>query len=422
VKQIHCSFRANIAWGAALALAFAASSAAHAAGKRGVELSHRMSLGYESFIDRFTILEDDTAHVVQDIYAGLGSALTVSREAWRLGVNNLFRYGNQTLDELLDFDAAVEPVTSLRMDMRGGIRYKHFLERSEYSAANDYLQGNALVRLRKRFSNSLRAGLRGRLELVDFSERTIYDYDYHYRDAGLEIEAGSGYGKAVLAAVSFGRREAPDTTALGFDRTVAELDARFGSGSLSLHAASFADRRDYRTRIRSDYWIVNSQVELWLGGAARGSIIFRGEWELLSYDRPDTIYFGSHFVRAGSRFRLQTGSAAAVFIEPRYGQMLCRDFAEERYWEGSIIIGLEAFGGERYWLAASYEPGFRDYTAAENLFYSDFYLNRFSIMGSVAFAKAFSANLFLNHEPERHTRREDDFSITLISLDITRRF
>ena len=84
--------------------------------------------------------------------------------------------------------------------------------------------------------------------------------------------------------------------------------------------------------------------------------------------------------------------------------------------------GIDAFGNERYWLTASYEPGYRHYTATENDLYSDFAVNRVSVMGSLAFARDFSVNLFLNHEPEIHSRREDDFSITLVSLDLTWRF
>ncbi len=397
-------------------------AAAPAAARRGVELSNRLSLGYESFIDRFTILEDDTAQAIHDVYAGLGNTLVVSGETGRLSVGNLFRCGSQTLDELFDVDVSAEPASSWRIDARAGLRYKHFWEGSDYAAANDYLQANAVAKLRRRFSSGFRAGVHGRFELVSFSERTIYDYDYHYRDAGFEIEAGSGFANSLLAAVSFGRREAPDTTALGFDRAVGDLDARFGSEAVSLRAASFADRRDYRETVRSDYWNVHSRLELSIGSPAGRSVSLRGESELLSYDRPDSVYFGSHFLRAGVRLRLQTASAAALYVEPRYGRMLCPDFDEERYWEGSAVFGVEAFGGERYWLAVSYEPGFRDYTAAENYLYSDFYINRVSIMGSVTLATNYSISLFLNHEPERHTRREDDFSITLLSIDMTRRF
>ncbi len=386
------------------------------------EFSNRLSLGYDSFIDRFTILDDDTAETVHDFYAGLADALTLTKGASRLGVANLLRYGNQTIDEAVDLDATANPGGSWRVDLRGNFRYKHFREGSNYAAANDYLQGNAFVKVRRRFSDGFRAGARARFELVDFEERTLFDYDYTYRDAGLEIEAGSDYANMILLSGSFGRREAPDTTALGFDRIVAELETHGAAGNLSVHAGLFADRRDYRGDARSDRWSILSNFEAALGEAGGRIVSIRAETDLLLYDRPDNAYFNSQFLRGGLRVSLPAGGAATLFMEPRYGQMLCRDFAEERYREVSVILGVDAFGGERYWVTASYEPGYRDYTEPENLLYSDFVVNRMSVMGSVTFARNFSINLFLNHEPETHSRREDDFSITLVSVDLTWRF
>jgi hypothetical protein len=409
---------------AALAAASLAVCAAAAAGAEPLRagLSNRLSLGYDSFIDRFTILDDDTADAVHDLYAGVGNTLSLARGSARASFSNFFRYGNQTVDEFFDLDAAIEPAPAWRVDLRGGFRYKHFREGSDYAAANDYLQGNALVRVRTRLSNRLRAGVRARFELVDFESRNRYDYDYSYRDAGVEIEAGAEYSRMLLVSASLGSREAPDTTALGFDRVAVELEARETAGDLSLHFGLHGDRRNYREEVRSDTWLVNSRFEAALGTDAGRSVSLRAEAELLSYDRPDAIYFDSQFIRGGLRTRLPAGSTATVFLEPRYAGMLCADFAEERYREISLVIGFDAFGGERHWVSASYEPGYRDYTAAENDFYSDFFVNRVSVMGSVGFAKDFSVNIFLDHEPERHTRREDDFSITLVSLDITKRF
>ena len=54
----------------------------------------------------------------------------------------------------------------------------------------------------------------------------------------------------------------------------------------------------------------------------------------------------------------------------------------------------------------------------ENDLYSDFYINRLSLMASISIPKGFSIDMFIMHDPERHTRRDDDFSITLISITL----
>ena len=421
MKRETLAIRAAAAFAACAALVACAAPAAGAEPIRA-GFSSRLSLGYDSFIDRFTILDDDTAEAVHDIYAGLGNVLALSTGTARASLSNLLRYGNQTVDESVDLDTSIEPARAWRVDLRGGFRYKHFREGSDYAAANDYLQGNALVKVRTRFSDRLRAGARARFELVDFEKRTLFDYDYTYRDAGFEIEAGADYARMLLVSASVGSRETPDTTALGFDRIIAELEAREAAGNLSLHFGVSGDRRDYREDVRSDSWLVNSRFEAALGRETGRSVSIRAEAEILVYDRPDAVYFDSRFIRGGIRTRIPAGSTATFFLEPRYAQMLCADFAEERYREGSLILGVEAFGGERYWVSASYEPGYRDYTSAENYIYSDFFVNRASIMGSVTLPMDYSINLFLDHEPERHARREDDFSITLLSFDITKRF
>jgi len=113
---------------------------------------------------------------------------------------------------------------------------------------------------------------------------------------------------------------------------------------------------------------------------------------------------------------------SSVYIEPRAAWMFCPDFEEERYGEFSCILGADIMHTDRLWLSLSYEPGYRDYTVAENDLYSDFTLNRVSAMGSVSLPASMALNLFLTHEPERHSRREDDFSVTLVTVDVTKRF
>jgi len=102
--------------------------------------------------------------------------------------------------------------------------------------------------------------------------------------------------------------------------------------------------------------------------------------------------------------------------------MLCADFEEERYWEASCVLGTDIMRNDKLWISFSYEPGYRNYTLDANDLYSDFRLNRLSAMGSVSLPADAALNLFLTHEPERHSRREDDFSVTLVSLDLTKRF
>jgi hypothetical protein len=102
--------------------------------------------------------------------------------------------------------------------------------------------------------------------------------------------------------------------------------------------------------------------------------------------------------------------------------MLCGTFEEERYQESSIVLGVDLLGAADYWLSLSWEPGRRNYSLEENEIYSDFYFNRLNLSGTVAAPKGFSFTLFVMHDPEKHARRDDDFSMTMVSAAVTKRF
>lgn len=387
------------------------------------ELRNRLILGYDSFIDRFTILEDDTAETVQDFYAGLGNDLLFKREQVDLEIRNYFKYGNQTVDERFYGEISLFPRRPTRIDLRSSIGYKHFREGSDYQFGNDYIQSNTYVKLRRQLGGSSRLNARGRFETVDYERKTDFDYDYYYYDGGLELETGSILKRMIKVAAFTGRREAPDTTAMSHRRTIGEIEAYFSIGdNTMLHIVSMGDRRSYEEKVRSSYWLVLSSGELVVTSLTGRSFSLRVESEYTTYDDPTFVYFDAHFIRGSGGIRVPFASRYSMLAEPRIARMICPDFVEERYYEYTFLLGLEIFNMSDFWLIASYEPGYRDYLADENDLYSDFYINRLSLMGSVPLSRGFSVNLFAMHDPERHMRLEDDFSITLLSIDLTKRF
>ena len=112
----------------------------------------------------------------------------------------------------------------------------------------------------------------------------------------------------------------------------------------------------------------------------------------------------------------------SVFAEPRYARMFCDKYDEERYQESSIVLGVDLPGTADYWLSLSWEPGRRNYAREDNEIYSDFYFNRLNLSGTAAAPMGLSFTLFVMHDPEKHARRDDDFSITMVSAAVTKRF
>ena len=85
---------------AALSLAIALIAASPPDGRAEERIFRSdLTLGYDSFIDRFTILEEDTSDTVQEIYLSLGSRLSLRPGPMKLGASNSLRFGNQTVSD-----------------------------------------------------------------------------------------------------------------------------------------------------------------------------------------------------------------------------------------------------------------------------------------------------------------------------------
>jgi len=387
------------------------------------EVKNRLTFGFDSFIDRFTILDVDTAESVQEYYAGLGNDLFFKRKRVSGGLRNFFRVGTQTIDEHIDGELSLLPLPSTRIDFRSFFHYKHFQESSDYTFGNDYIQSNTLLKIRRKLGEGSKLTLRSRFEGVDYERQNEFDYNYYYYDGGLEFETGSLLRRMIRVGGFVGHRAAPDTTEMNYERTAGEIEAQFMLGDNGLfHIYSMCDHRDYRGTVRSSYWLVLSQAELMITSLSGRSLSVKFESEYTAYDDPTLIFFDNHFIRGGTGVKIPLRERLSITAEPRIARMFCRDFAEERYLEYTVILGIELFGRNDFWLIASYEPGYRDYISETNDIYSDFYLNRLSLMGSIPLRMGFYVNIFAIHDPEHHMRREDDFSVTLFTLGLTKRF
>ena len=299
---------------------------------------------------------------------------------------------------------------------------KFYREGSDYEFGNDYAQSNIHLKLGKQIGEKWYVLSKTRAEMVTFADRTQFDYDYRYLDTGLGVESGSYFNRHVRVFAALGHREAPDTTDLSFDRFVTEAEARFSSGPLTFDLSALGDRREYKGITRSDYWFIFSTGGITWTDISGRTLTMRVESELLYYDTQTRTWFNNHFFRGSLRLRVPVTETSNLYVEPRAATMRCESFIEERYMEGSIVLGFDIMGSENYWLTVSWEPGYRSYSMEDNPIYSNFSFNRLSMMASGTFGKRYGANIFVSHDPEKHTRRTDDFSITMIAASISLMF
>ena len=383
------------------------------------ELRNRLLAGYDSFIDRFTLVEDDTTETVHEYYFGFDNYLLTESGRTKFTLRNIFKYGNQTIDNDLNGVLNAGSRKNWLMQLRGNFRLKFFREGSDYEFGNDYAQSNIHLKLGKLVGERWFLLSKTRAEMVAFDEKTQFDYDYHYFDTGLGVESGSYFNRYLRVFAALGHREAPDTTDLSFDRLLSEAEVRLSSGSLTFDLSALGDRREYKGITRSDYWFIYSTGSVTWTGMSGRTLSVRAESELLYYDTQTRTWFNNHFFRGSLRLRIPVAGISYLYVEPRVATMRCESFIEERYKEGSIVLGFDIMGGERYWLTFSWEPGYRSYSMDDNPIYSDFRINRLSLMTSGTFGKRYGANLFISHDPEKHTRRTDDFTITMVAASVS---
>jgi len=378
--------------------------------------------GYDSFIDRFTIVDEDTFDVINDFYLGFGAEILLRGQKSRFDLRNKFKYGKQSIDESLELLLSSRPTKNTGLDLRNSLVMKRFQPGSDYALSNNYTQFNSSLKLKRKFKERYTLALNGRFEALRYEEKTEFDYNYNYMDGGIQFEGNSSLARLFHIAAFFGHKEAPDTTELSYDRLLGVIESSLSLGELTLRFSSSADRKDYSSNVRSSYWYIISNLEMSVFEMKKTTYSLIFDSELTSYDTESEIYINTHFVRGGFKYKHEIGSLSSIYIEPRVARMFCDSSPEERYVEGSIVLGMDIFDSKWFWLTASYEPGYRDYTLKNNTIYSDFTINRISIIGSIHLPEKFSIDIFLTHEPEKHSRREDDFSVSLISVELKKTF
>jgi len=131
------------------------------------EIKSQAALGYDSFIDRYTILEADTFESIQEMYGGIANTLSYRRGGSKALVSNFFRLGTQTIDELFDAGGSTAMGASTSLDLRGMFHWKHFWEGSDYEFGNDFAQANASLKITRKVGGHSRLSVRSRFELMD---------------------------------------------------------------------------------------------------------------------------------------------------------------------------------------------------------------------------------------------------------------
>ena len=397
----------------------------------GGRLSGSVDAGFDSFQERYSIVDEDTLDSITEFRSRLAlgyengspfgdyfhlQGITV------LGDQN-FEYTGQ-----LDLIERFGPRAS-RLVLFADVTHRGFLDDSSYEFANDHTR--YYLRSYAKWDAADWASLRvsDRVEHVDFAERTEFDYDHTRNTVSLQSELNWHLVHFFAAGLDFTTMTIPDTTEIQYESWKPLVEYRAAPGlykSILLYAS--AERRRYAHEpAKSSFWaiIANASVEWPLTDVV--GVEFRDETERYDYDDDSGVYFDYTETRNAILMKYNKSWNVRLGAGPAFSFFVSNASPEDEYHELGGKLTLEYGLGTAVWLSGSYEPGkrsYRTFNAArdEPTVYSDYTYHRVSLLANVRLLDGVSLNAFADVQPEDHEREGDDATATLVSVSLTYSF
>jgi len=303
--------------------------------------------------------------------------------------------------------------------------FRSYNDATAYTFANDFFRYDLRASLTRRIASGLSVALMDRLEIVDFDQRTEFDYDYVRNGVEVALNYDRGFTSGYRATFGYIGKVIPDSTAISYDAFAAGLDYRHTSG---LHRQILltvdGERRVYKDALtRSPFWSVYSNATIQPFALGRFGVRLDNELESYTYDRSTSVFFNYIENRTSLRITYFSSTLFTIGAGPTYGFLRSSASLVDEYREIGARLSVDYSSGQRLWLSASYEPGKRDYRFDSildtDLVFSDFVYHRVLVFATLRLTRHASFNVFANLEPEDHKVEEDDTTMTILSADIT---
>ena len=390
-----------------------------------------VELGYDTYSERYSIAEADTLSSIDEAR----TRLRLGYAAGALGRDYALLEGRQYLGES-SWESAVHALLTHRfgkaaawvMNLDAELARRGFREGSTYAFPNDYTRAYARAGLRARAGSFVTVRLDDRLERLDYEQRTEFDYDYLRNILTAAIDLGRDPFRSVSAGVRYSTMTIPDSTEIEYDSMGPVLEIRaFGDPHERVYVTAAADRRRYPDGgTRSSFWSILGSGLFERPLSTHWGVELAAEAEDYDYDVATGAYNDYLESRAYAALNWFDGGFK-LGAGPAFGWLSSRDAPQDEYRELGARLALEQIGTGGFYLAASYEPGWRDYEAfsadaapidnAEVIF-SDYLYHRVNVFVNARIYRALWLNVLLDWQPEDHDRDGDDATATVGSISL----
>ncbi len=380
-----------------------------------------MGLDVEWVGQRYRLIDEDTLDQFNEtrMSVSLGYGGDVERGLW---LQNDIALSDHTVKNLLTTAWAAPIPGAALVRLENQLEIKDYWWRGKDLFGSGYLEDRLRLEGRWPLGKGLRLEADQRFAYVDYKKSTSYFRDYWLSESSAQLDVELGLMWDLALDYTLTRRDVPDTS--GMDYVSHSLRSSLGGllgWSFQMHFDGQVERRHSdQSESHQNYWNLASQGELeYQLGSAMG-LVFRGELEQMAHDRPDEIYYD--FWQATGKLGLSHdfSMAFSATLLPMYSRSKAIGTSiGETYHQRGVELDLDYSGSGRWWASMALELGIRNYESGEeNDFYSSYVYVHPTLLLNVRLSDDINLDLFVDHDPEWHKQREDDFATSLISCSL----
>lgn len=390
-------------------------------------------VGFDSYMERYTVADDDTLSSVAEFCARLRMGYAVGT----LGRNYALLEGKGLLGES-SYEAGGHVFATRRfgaagrhavhVDAEAGRR--GYRAGSQYDFTNGYLRSVARGTLRWRASEGVLLKLDDRVERVDYDERTEFDYDFTRNAVTASADLAGSLAHTFSVGMRFTTMTVPDSSQIDYQALTPLVEYRsYVDAHRRFQVATGAERRLYADgSTRSSFWALLGSGSFEWALSPRWSFELNDELEHYLYDEQSGAY--ATYLRNLTEVLVNFNRGGAqVGAGPAFGWLESRESPQDEYQELGAKITFEWMGGTAAWVSASYQPGWRDYRLYDSspgrgeipdpdAIFSDYGYHRIDLFATVRLHRSLWLNAYADYQPEDHDRAGDDATATVASLSL----
>jgi|GEM_PF-5834075 len=393
-------------------------------------------LGYDNVSERYYLVHYDTIGVPSESLEALRRATEEIEEMQailkfdlnknfadhsRFSVKNSFSLSSLYLRDILRIEWEKD-----WLNLSNQTELKTIQDTTKVPYQTDYFTNNFNVQLKARLSPGLSLRFRNNLEYTEYKEKSTYPYDYYLNRTGLELDKEISFDGFLHLSYQFSKRYVPDSALINYDRHFLDVsfDKYFGWETL-LQLENELDRKLFnKPGGLDDFWEETFTFGLSKKIHTRWELLFRNEFEILSYDTEDEINFNYFENKFSTALEYELSDGLEIKGEPEWSvfSSLKRLYQDYNYNQLAFSLSFDLSRSTNLWLSVEDRFGKRNYKSDENPFYTDYLLNQVSLFLDGELSAHLGFNLMLSVDSEWHNSKGDNLTVFLISSELTYSF